>query len=65
MIGRPVDGHDLRRRERLAEVAVGLRLAVGIQILEIHRPGRAPHRLAGVLVEGDDELMVAAIEVHQ
>jgi hypothetical protein len=53
------------RRERLAEITVRPRLAVGIQILEVDRPRRPPHGLPGVLVEGDDELVIAAVEVHE
>ena len=58
------DRDDLRRRERLAEIAVRLDLAVRVDVLEIHRPRRLPHRLARPLVERDDVLHVAAVEVH-
>ena len=65
MIGPSLDHHDLRRRKRLAKVTVRLGLAVRGEILEVDRPRRPPHRLARVLVERDDVLMIAAVEVHQ
>ena len=54
----------MRGGERLAKIAVRLDLAVGREILEIDRPLGTPHRFPGALVQGDHELFVAAVEVH-
>ena len=58
-------GDHVRRRERLAVVPFRLGLAVRALVLKVHRPRRLPHGLAGVLVEADDVLLIAAVEVHQ
>src|SRR5262245_13222868 len=55
------DRDDDRRGERLAEVPVVLDLPVRRQVLEIDRAFSPPHVLAGVLVERNDKLMVAAV----
>src|SRR4051812_2158475 len=60
-----VDLDDLRRGKALAKISVGFRPSVGADILKVNRSLGSPHRLAGVLVECDDELMIAAVEVHQ
>src|SRR5688572_10279957 len=58
------DVDDGWRRVRFSEVTVPLRLAVGLEVLEIDRAGRLPDGLAGALVEGNDVLHVDAVEVH-
>ena len=40
-------------------------MAVGAKVLEIYGPIRLPDRAAGLLVERDDELVVAAVEVEE
>ena len=54
----------MRRGEALAKVTIRLRLPARVEILEVDRSLGAPDRLAGSLVERDEELMIAAIEVH-
>src|SRR5712691_5656603 len=56
---------DMRSRERLAQVAVGGRLPILVQILEIDGSLGLPNRLPSTLVKRHHELTVAAIKVHQ
>src|SRR5262249_34343633 len=56
---------DMRRGERLPQIAFGLRFAVGTEILVVNRTIYFPHGRAGVFVQGDDELRVTAVEIHQ
>src|SRR5499426_3693032 len=59
-----VDHRDVRRGEGLAKVPVGGDLSVRVDVLKVYRSLRHPDRLAGLFVQRDDELMVAAIEMH-
>ena len=58
------DRDDLRRRERLAEIAVRLDLPFGSTSLKSTERGVFHTVLPGLLVERDDVLHVAAVEVH-
>ena len=60
-----VQGCDLAGGEGLAPVAFGRRFAVGAEILVVHRAILAPHRLSGALVEGDQELVITAVEIQK
>ena len=63
--GLPVERRDLAGGEGLAEVAAQLGLAVGAKVLEVNGALLLPDRLAGLLVQRDDELVVAAVEVQE
>src|SRR5262249_21751893 len=59
-----VDHRDMRSGEGLAKVPVGGDLSVRVDILKVYRSLRQPDCLTGVFVQRDDELMVAAVEMH-
>src|SRR5262249_16369864 len=59
-----VDHPDVRRRKSFAKVAVRRNLSVRVNVLKVYRPFRLPDRLAGLLVQREDELAVAAVEMH-
>ena len=59
-----IDARHLRRGKRLAQVAFGLRFAVCIEVLEIDRALLPPDGFSGLFVEGDHELVIAPVEIH-
>ena len=65
MIGRPSTVTICGVANALRKSPSAFGLPSGVEILEVDRPRRPPHGLAGVLVERDDVLVVAAVEVHE
>src|SRR5215510_2658466 len=59
-----VDHRDMRSGEGLAKIPVGGYLSVRVDVLKVYRSLRQPDCLTGLFVQRDDELMVAAVEVH-
>src|SRR5258706_15094043 len=55
---------DVRRGKGLSPIALLLGFSVFVEILEIDGTLGAPDGLASVLVQGDDELMITAIKIH-
>src|SRR6185436_11290552 len=55
---------DMRRREGLAKVALGLWHPIRSNVLIVDRARAAPDVLAGFLVQCHHELVVATVEVH-
>src|SRR5688500_12132055 len=58
-----IDLRDARRREGFSIIAIRFRLAV-LQIFKINRTISLPNCLACLFIEGDDILVIAAVEIH-
>ena len=56
---------DLRRGKSLPQIALQLRLALGVEVLVVDRAIGLPDGAAGFFVERDDELKIAPVEMHQ
>src|SRR6266576_4310620 len=61
--GLAAQNRHLWRGECLAQVTLRLRLAVRVEVLEINGAFPPPDRFAGLLVQGNHELMVAPVKI--
>src|SRR5207244_1269416 len=59
-----IDERDLWGRKGFAKIAVCLDLAVGVEVLKVYRAPGLPDGFPCALIECDDKLMIAAIEIH-
>src|ERR1051325_6405497 len=57
-------GRDMTGGKSFPKIAFRLHPAIGIKVLVIHRPVFLPHGSPGLFIQSNDELMVAAVKIH-